>query len=129
MNFGPFSTKERGFISFLSEGNFTTTTRAETNYRYMEMSPVGRVLNRKGGFLCLGCICADHIHTLIQRKIHKHCESCLCCAAWWHSFIQRKAEQTPQPSQKPDTIRDGNLNPCGPRREISSLFRLHAKEG
>lgn len=120
---------KRGFISFLLESNFMTTTRAGRNYKYME-NP-GAVTwwedaQQEGRIFCVWAVGTDNIHTLIQWKIHDHN---LYCAAWWHSFTQRKAEQTPQPNQKPDTIKDGHLNPYGPRREISRLFSLHAKEG
>lgn len=109
--------------------SLTTTTRAERKYKYVE-NPyvtyhlVERCSTGRQNF-CVWAASTGHAHTLIQWKIHDYCGS--CCAAWCHSFTQRKAEQTPQPSQKPDTMKDGNLNPSGPRREISRLFRLLAK--
>jgi len=117
------------------ESTFKTTVWAERSHEFMGaqmLSPGGRGAQQGGRIFCVQDMGAGAIHTFIQCEIHVQHGSCAFCAAWWHSFTQRKAEQTTQPSQQPGILlarKDGNLNLFGPSREIFRLFRLRAKEG
>lgn len=94
-----------------------TSTWVERNWKFMgDPNAViwwqGHLTGRKD--FCLQNVGSCTVCISIPCKIHDQHGSCACCAAWWHSFTQRKAKQTIQSSQQPGTL----LAIKGPRREI-----------